>query len=139
MIYTRCTEQLALGDLHFDTDDIRLLLAMTGTTAGAEEDALTIQTFTTLDEFDGLNYVQKALSSKTVTKDNANNWTVFDAGDVTWTSLGAGTRDVAAAIIYQYINGSADIPLFYLPFSKSPSGGNVTLEFNSGGIARIKV
>jgi hypothetical protein len=38
---------------------------------------------------------RKTLASKTMTQDNTNNRAVFDATDVTWTSINAGTAGAA--------------------------------------------
>ncbi len=82
------------------TITVKALLLMTNTTADTENDGISATTdFTTLDEHDGSGYAQQTLASKTITKDDTNDRAVFDAADVTFTSLGAGTRDVAGVLL----------------------------------------
>lgn len=82
------------------TATIKVLLLMTNTTADTENDGISATTdFTTLDEHDGSGYAQATLATKTATKDDANDRGKFDAADVTFSSLGAGTRDVAGVLL----------------------------------------
>src|SRR5258706_10484406 len=92
--YTHAKTLFLSGSINLSSDDIRVGLAMTNTTinGAGQEDVTSFTGFTTLDEYDGANYVNKALATKTVTDDTTNNRGVFDADDVTSTALGAGTR-----------------------------------------------
>ncbi len=104
---------------------------------------------TTAIEFTGSGYSRQTLSSKTVTQDDTDNEGVFDAADVTFTSLDGDT--IQGIIIYQQIGvddttpgddrvlvvydddsaGSlADLPL-------TTNGGDVTIQFSSEGIINI--
>src|SRR5690348_7055986 len=89
------------GGLDLDSNTLRFLIAMTNTTADTERDKTTISGFTTLDEADGANYVRKTLASLTLTNDNANHRTYLDCADVTWTALGAGTRQYQGIVMYK--------------------------------------
>lgn len=131
-----------MGAIDLSSDDIRVLLVMASTTADTDEDAEFIASFGTLDEFDGNNYVRKALASESVTPDTANNRAEFDATDVTWTALGAsGTgRQLTGAVIYKYVSSDADhIPIAYIDddLPMTPGGGDVILTFNTEGILQI--
>lgn len=128
-------------DLHTGGDDIRALLVMTNTTADTEEDVATISAFTTLDEMDGSGYARQALGSEVVAADNTNNRGEFDAGDVTFASVGAGTRQVAAILIYKHVTNDSDsIPLFYIDsggFPFAAAGGNIQVAWNAEGVAQL--
>jgi hypothetical protein len=88
----------------------------------------------------GTNYVRKQLT-EAVNEDLANDRAEFDAADVTWTALGAGTRSMAGAVIFKFVTNDADsIPLIYIDsggFPKAASGGDVTLQFNTEGIMQL--
>lgn len=124
-------------DLREAGHDIRVMLVMTNTTADTQEDVTTISAFTTLDEYDGANYVRKACANQTATADNANNRGEFDFDDFTWTSLGAGTRQAQAAVIYRHVTNDTDsVPLAFVDtggFPFSGNGGNVTYTVNVEG------
>ena len=139
--YNEAKEELLKGTLHLDgTDDIRVLLVMSNTTADTENDGIaTIGNFTTLDEADGTNYTAGgiALLSETVTKDDANDRGEFDAADITWSSLGAGTRDYAGLIVYKFItNTSSSLPICWIDdgFPFAGNGSDVTVQWNAEGI-----
>jgi hypothetical protein len=123
-----------------DTDDIRVLLVMTNTTADTEDDVNTFAGFTTLDEFDGANYTSGgvALTGEAISEDAANNRAEFDANDATFTAIGAGTRQVQAMIVYKFNTTVSDSePLIFIDtggFPFSANGGNVTVQWNAEGI-----
>ncbi|MBL4871768.1 MAG: hypothetical protein JKX72_12550 [Robiginitomaculum sp.] len=94
--------------------------------------------FTDLDEMDGANYARKTFASQTLTKDAPNNRSEFDADDITYTALGAGTRQVAGALIYLHVTNDADSPaIAYIDDGGFPiiaNGGDVTIQWNGEGI-----
>lgn len=142
--YTKAKHLLLGGNLDFDEagNDIRVLLVMTNTSADTEKDVDTISAFATLDEYDGANYVRKALANQTTVEDEANDRGEFDADDVTWTALGAGTRQCQAAIIYKHVTNDTDsVPLAFIDtvasgptFPWSGNGGNIVFTWNAEGI-----
>ena len=135
-VYTKATEIILLGDLHWDTDDIRILLVDSSTTADTELDAATISSFSTLGELSGSGYVRKALTSKAVNRDDANDRSEFDAADVTWTAINAGTAQ--AAIIYKHVTDDTDsVPLLYIDGGDFPlvtNGSDATIVWDVEGI-----
>ncbi len=142
-IYNEAKRALAEGELDFGSggSDLRVLLVMTNTTANTEVNVNTISAFTTLDEMDGSGYARVALTGETVNEDAGNNRAEFDATDATFASLGAGTRQVKAAILYKHVGAdSSNIPIAYIDtagFPFSANGGNITLTWNSEGIVQI--
>jgi hypothetical protein len=145
--YTRGKRDIALGDVHFDSDDIRLIPVMTNTTADTDEDAATVSAIATLDEFDGGAAYPKAfanrdaLASEAVNEDTTNDRAEFDATDFTFSALEAGTRSIAGIVVYQHKTSDADsVPLLYIDsggFPFTANGGDLTLQWNSEGIAQI--
>ena len=139
-IYTHAKAALLNGDIDFAADDIRVLLVMTNTTVDTEVDVDTISAFTTLDEMDGANYARKALANEAVTEDEANDRGEFDADDVTWSALGAGTRNVQAAVVFKHVTDDTDsVPIAYIDtggFPFAASGADVTIQWNAEGIVQ---
>lgn len=145
--YTRGKRDIALGDVHLDTDDIRLIPVMTNTTADTEQDAATISAFSTLDEFDGgarppAFASRDSLDNQAVNEDTANDRAEFDADDEVFSSLAAdGSRDIQGIVVYQHKTGDADsVPLFWIDtggFPFTANGGDLTMNWNAEGIAQI--
>lgn len=143
-VYTRAKRDILLGAIDFSTDDIRIILAMTNTTADTEQDVATVSAFTTLDEMDGANYpgtfaTRTALATEAVNQDDPNDRAEFDADDVTFSALGAGTRDVQGYLIYKHGTSDADsTPILWvdtmagLPFTAS--GTDLVIQWNAEGI-----
>lgn len=138
-VYTPAKSKLLSGDLDLNLHDIRVLLCMTNTTADTDQDAAVITDITTLDEFDGANYVIIALANEAVNTDAANNRAEFDADDISWTALGAGTRQAAGMLVKRHVDGTAanDIPIAWIDtggFPFTANGGDVNVGWNAEGI-----
>lgn len=142
-IYNEAKKQLATGGIDFSSADIRVLLVMTNTTADTEDDVNTFAGFTTLDELDGSGYSSggSALSGEAVNEDASNNRAEFDATDLTFSSIGVGTRQVQAAIVYKFITDlNSSIPIAYIDTGGFPfwtNGGNISFTWNAEGIIQI--
>lgn len=124
---------LEVLDYWWSNQTIEVALLMTSTTADTENDAIAaLADFTTLDEHDGSGYVRKTLSSKLTTKDDANDRAWADAADLTWTSLGAGTRDVDGVLLL-WDDAGTDRPLSYHKYAtpRTADGSNFTVEFRA--------
>jgi len=139
--YTYGKTKVMSGDIDLNTDDIRLLMVMSNTTADTEEDKEFVGDFTTLDEMDGANYVRKALANEAVAADLANDRGEMDADDVTWAALGVGTRQVVGIVVYRHVTNDADSPaIAYIDdggFPFSPGGGDVLFQINVEGLLQI--
>ena len=132
---------VANGSIDLVNDDIRVALLASNTTADTEDSGInTISNFTTLDEADGANYVRKALANKAVNRDDANARAEFDADNVTWTALGAGTRPSQGALIYKHVTNDTDsIPIWWVEFASAEThnGGDFEINWNAEGIAQL--
>lgn len=132
-IYKKAYEKFMQGELDLATDDIRIMLVMSSTTADTEEEEEFIDDFTTLDELDSANYARKICTSKAVTEDLPNDRTYFTSDGVTWSTLNPATRQVAGMIVFKLVNDDTDsIPIAYLDNSEAfpfvPDNNNVTLN-----------
>lgn len=118
-----------------------MLLVMTNTTADTDQDAATISAIGTLDEMDGANYVRKTLAAEAFAEDLVNNRGEFQFTAPVWAALGAGTRQVAAAVLFKFVTNDADsIPIAYIDtggFPFTPGGGNFTFTPNAEGALQI--
>lgn len=139
-VYTPAKALILSGSLNFASggDDLRVLLAMTNTTADTLQDAHNLDEVS-LDEYDGSAYVRKTLASEAVNRDDANNRAEFDAADITWTALGAGTRQAQGMVLYQHVDGTAanDILVAWIDTGGFPftgNGGDVSVTWNAEGI-----
>lgn len=127
--------------------DFRIILLGSGSTAGTEEDETTLAGFTTLAELVATNYTTggKTLDSQTFLKNATFDWSVFDADDLTWSSLGdAGspTTIVGAMVILWQGSLNASNPVFYYDSDEpglpaSADGSDFVWSWNASGIARV--
>lgn len=126
------------ADMDLNGDDMRVIFAMTNTTADTDVDADNTGGYT-LDEMDGTNYARQALANEAVNTDDANDRAEFDADDVSISSLGNGTRQMQGYLIHEHITNDADsFPLCWGDFSSTinPGGSNFSLAWNAEGIAQ---
>lgn len=149
-VYTKALERMvaaALTGVSMPTD-IRALLVMTNTTADTDEDVDTIGAFGTFDEFDGSGYSAGgiALTGETTVEDEAQDEGVFDATDLDFGALGAGTRSVAGIVLYWY-NGTSvatSTPIAYIDevssgptFPYAANGADVEIVWDAEGILNL--
>lgn len=125
------------GGIDLDNDTIRVALVTSSYTPNID----------THDFFDDVSSYQLSgtgytaggatLASKTVTQDDTDNEGVFDAADVTWTAINAGTA--AYAVLYKDTGTESSSPLIgYIDMgSKATNGGDLTIQFNAEGILNL--
>ena len=134
-------QRVAEGEIDLDADTLKILLVMTNTTADTEANIQTLDGYTTLDEMDGSNYVVKTLGSLTHALDTANDRFELDAADVTYTALGAGTRNVQGVLLYKHVDGTDanDQPIAFIEFGSSLSadGSDVTISWDAEGLLQL--
>ena len=139
--YTFGKLQIMNGAIDLSSDDIRIMLVMTNSTADTDQDVDFIDQIGTLDEMDDVSYVRKALASEATAVDDPNNRAEFTADPVTWTALGAGTREVLGAVIFKFVTNDADsILLAYIDtggFPFAATGADVTITPPAEGWIQI--
>lgn len=77
-----------------------------------------------------------------VAEDTANLRAEMDASNITWSSLGAGTRSARGVLIFKNdgtSNDSASVPIGFIQFSsdETPNGGDFTVQWNAEGVVQI--
>lgn len=118
LIYNSAIDDLAKGNIDFDTDTFKMMLVTSSYTAN--KDTHTKRSDVT-NEVTGTGYTSGGdTTAVTVTKDTANDRIDIDFGNVAWSSA---TITAAGAVIYKARGGasSADELVCFLDFS-----GNVT-------------
>lgn len=144
--YTPAKERLAKGDSDFDEagHDIRVLLAMTNTTADTDQDAGTLAAIGTLDEYDGAGYGRAALAAQVVNRDDVNNRAEISAtSPISFgAAVAAGTRSAAGALVYRHVDGTAanDLPIAWIDsggFPLNGGGGAYQAAINAEGLLQV--
>lgn len=78
------------------------------------------------------------LASKAVSTDTSNDKGVFDAADVTWTSLGPlSPATPSHCILYDDTHASDCLICYWELGTTATNGGNYTLRFNANGILTV--
>ena len=141
IVYNIAKSGIMNGTIDLDTDVLMVMLLMTNTTAktATAQDANTVGDINTLDEFDnasGYTADGTVLTSTAVTTDDASNRGELDATDVTWTSVAAGTRKIAGALLYK---ATGSVPIAYFSFNTSfaANGGDITINWNANGLLHV--
>jgi hypothetical protein len=90
-------------------------------------------------ELSGTGYSRKTLASKTLTYDSANDRVEWDAADVTWTAINAGTAAQATVWDNAGASDAARRMLWNIDTGGFPvvtNGGDLTIQWNAEGIAQ---
>lgn len=132
-LYNEFKEELLKGLVDLDGHTFKMIL-VTGYTPNI--DSHNAYSDVSAYELSGTGYSAggATLGSLTVTKDTANDRAVFDAADVTWTSISAGTP--SHAILYDESHAS-DCLVAYWEVTTATNGGNYTLQFGADGVLTL--
>lgn len=97
-------------------------------------------------ELTGTGYVagfgnsgRKTLASKAIVVDKPNDRAEFDAADVTWTAISAGTA-AQATLLQEITNDAASIAIMNIDTGGFPivtNGGDLTIQWNAEGIGQL--
>ncbi len=145
-LYNRAKKEMIDGTIDIDTDaGIKAMLVTSSYVANADHDFVDeAGANDPIDhELSGTGYVagfgnsgRKALATKAVNEDDANDRAEFDADDLTWTGIDAGTA--AAVIIIKENTADTDSVLIaYIDTGGFPivtNGGDLTIAWNAEGI-----
>lgn len=101
------------GNIDLENDQIRVALIDDTTAYTFDKDSHdhlsdVLDGGTTAQEMSGSGYSRKSLTTKQVTVDDTDDEAVFDADDLTWSNLDAGT--IQAVVVYQQVGGDATTP-----------------------------
>lgn len=134
-IYNNFKEQVMESEFNLLSDTLKLIL-VSGHTPNI--DTHTQYTDVSGDEYGtGSGYTAggATLSSVTVTQDDTNDRGVFDAADVTWSSLGAlSPATPSHCILYDDTHASDLLVAYWEIGSTATNGGDYTIQWNANGI-----
>lgn len=136
-LYNDFKEQLLLGELDLGSgspaDDIKVCL-VTGHSLDIDGDSA--YSDVSPDEVSGSGYSAggESLTGQAVTQDNANDRADFDADDLTWTGLDAGTPNYA--IMYDDTHANK-ILIGAWEIATASNGGDYTLQWHTDGILLV--
>lgn len=145
-IYNEFKRAIAEGEIDLNaTDDIRCVLVMTNTTFDTDYDINTMSGAGTPDYCDGANHDSTnghALSSEAVSEvTGVSGYAKFTASNLTFTALGAGTRQNQGLVIFKWItNIGASMPIAWIDTGGFPfdgNGGDVTISWHANGIIQF--
>lgn len=135
-IYDEFKYQLLLATHDMDTDALYVAMFTSSYVPDVATDTLYsgISTY----EVSGTGYTAggEAVTTPSVTKDETNNRALFDADDVTWTSLGALSPQPAYAVLYNSATGSL---IAYWEIETLTNGGDYSLQFSSDPAAVLLI
>lgn len=129
-VYNPGLLKLLDGTIDFENDTIKLLLVdETHTFDKTDEFVSDI----VANEASGTGYSRKTLANTSIALDAGNDRVEFDADDISYTALDAGT--IASAIIYKEVTNDADSPLIAdVDFTNLvTNGSDVDLQVNAEG------
>jgi hypothetical protein len=139
--YNRGKTQVLNGGVDLLTDTIKVMLVNASASFNADHNFVSeVNT----NELSGTGYAggfagsgRKTLASKTVTEDDTNDRAEFDAADVTWTAINAGTAS-AAVLIKEGTADTDSVLIAYLDFTDVvTNGGDFTLQWDAEGILQL--
>ena len=127
-----------LTSYNAETATIKAMLVTSGYTANKDHDIVN-DTTPGSNELNGTGYTRKTLSTVAVAKDDTNDRVTFDADDITWSAINAGTA--AACVIYIEVTDDTDsILLAHIDDGGFPivtSGADMTISWDSAGVFYI--
>ncbi len=129
-----------IGVIDWETANIRVMLVDNTYTVDIDGDSNKSDIDTATVELpDGNGYTLDGalLVGKSITRDDANDWSKFDADDVTW---GSSTLTARGAIVYLDTGTASTSTLIaYVDFvtDKSSSSGDFIIQWHSDGVFRL--
>lgn len=147
-VYNKAAQEIADGTVDLLNDTIKTMLVTSAYTpnrddlvvdAGGANDALDAEISVSGYTGGWGGSGRKALTSKTLTTDNANDRAEFDADNLTWSTLGTGATIAAMVVIKEGgANDTTSRLIAYLDVTDTPTnGGDVTFTFDAEGIIQF--
>lgn len=137
-VYAKGLTGILNGDIDVLTDTLVAILVTSGYSLDNDDDFVSDLTPAS-NELSGAGYSRATLASKAVAEDDTNNRATFDAADVVWTGINAGT---AAAVVIAKNSGAdaTSVLIAYIDtggFPVATNGGDLTIQWNASGIFYI--
>lgn len=80
---------------------------------------------------------RKTLAGKAVNEVDASDYAAFDANDVTWTAINAGTA-AGVILVKEVTNDGDSLLIAHIAFSSVvTNGGDLTLQWDANGILQL--
>lgn len=147
-VYNKAAQEMADGTIDLLTDTIKTMLVTSQYSpartdlvvdAGGANDPVDAEINVTGYTRGWNGAGRKALASKTIVVDQANNRAEFSAGNLTWTSLGSGTTIAAMVLVKEGVSNDTTSRLIaYLDVTDTPTnGGNIAFTFDAEGIIQF--
>lgn len=130
--------------LNLTSDTIKVMLVNTSYVPDKDHNFVSSITSGVTKELSGTGYTggfggsgRKTLASKTISQDDTNDIAYFDAADVTWTGINAGTIGWIAVI--KEITSDADSPILAVldPADLATNGGDITAAWPTDGLFKL--
>lgn len=140
-VYNAGKSEVANGGIVLLTDTIKVLLVSPTYTFNPDHAFISDLGG---NELSGTGYAagfggagRKVLASKTITKDNVNDRAAFDAADLTWTAINAGT--IGWIVLAKEITDDAHSKLVACldPIDFITVGADVTVQWDANGLLVI--
>lgn len=135
---------LANGSVNLLTDNIALMLVSntyTGAVANANSNLVSEITSYEITTGTVSGYARQVLATKTVTEDDTNGFSYFNAANVTFTGLGTGNTVGGAVLIKDTgSNATSSLIAFYDITDTPTNGGDITIQWAaaaSGGVLKL--
>jgi hypothetical protein len=147
-VYNKAAQELADGTIDLLTDTIKAMLVTSQYSpsrtdlvvdAGGANDALDAEINVSGYTKGWSQSGRKALASKTVVVDQANNRAEFSAANLTWSSLGAGATIAAMVLVKEGVSSDTTSRLIaYLDVTDTPTnGGDIAFTFDAEGVIQF--
>lgn len=137
-IYNNFKSAILKGEIDLVNDTLRMILVSSYT---PDIDTDTQYSHVSGNEYaSGSGYTAggKALTGNSVTTDTANDKGVFDADDVSWSSLGPlSPATPSHAILYDDTTTNKLLIAYWEIGTTATNGGDYALRFNSAGVISI--
>jgi len=136
-VYNPGLLKLLDGTIDFENDTIKLLLVDTNHSFTKSHEFVSDIVANEATNSSGSGYERKTLTNASIALDTGNDRVEFDADDISYTAIDAGT--IASAIIYKEVTNDADSPLIAdIDFTDLvTNGSDVDLQVNAEGFFYI--
>ena len=136
-VYNHFKEQLLLGAVDCVGDTFKMTLLGSGYALNVDGNNgyanISAQEITAA----GYSAGGLTLTGESVTQNDGGDYAMWDAANLTWTSLGATTVDHAVMYDDTITAPVADPLAIHFEITTQPNGANYSLNFNAGGIAQL--
>lgn len=110
-MYPSAEARFRRAQVDWETDDIRALIVMSNSTAGADAAAEFVGDIVTLDECDGAGYARTPLVGRAIDIDAPAKIVKLLADQTDFPATSPGSRQNAAVVLYQHVGADSVNPL----------------------------